>query len=213
MFKVPECVSDKAAVTVEPLAVIVHALHMVDFQARETAVVIGAGPIGILTGIALLACGAEKVYISDIFEKRLALAKELGMIPVNPNKESLKDIVLEGTDGEGCDVLFECSGSPSAAIEMTEITRVRGRICMTAVHKKPHEVDLRQLNFKEQLLIGTRVYTQEEFGQAIRFTEDIQEQLEKVVSHVVPLSEAPKVFDMIADPDCGTCKVVVDCTK
>ena len=213
MFKVPEGVSDKAAVTVEPLAVIVHALHMVDFQARETAVVIGAGPIGILTGIALLACGAEKVYISDIFEKRRALAKELGMIPVNPNKESLKDIVLEGTDGEGCDVLFECSGSPSAAIEMTEITRVRGRICMTAVHKKPHEVDLRQLNFKEQLLIGTRVYTQEEFGQAIRFTEDIQEQLEKVVSHVVPLSEAPKVFDMIADPDCGTCKVVVDCTK
>ena len=84
---------------------------------------------------------------------------------------------------------------------------------MTAVHKKLHEVDLRQLNFKEQLLIGTRVYTQEEFGQAIRFTEDIQEQLEKVVSHVVPLSEAPKVFDMIADPDCGTCKVVVDCTK
>ena len=53
MFKVPEGVSDKAAVTVEPLAVIVHALHMVDFQARETAVVIGAGPIGILTGIAL----------------------------------------------------------------------------------------------------------------------------------------------------------------
>ena len=69
MFKVPEGVSDKAAVTVEPLAVIVHALHMVDFQARETAVVIGAGPIGILTGIALLACGAEKVYISDIFRE------------------------------------------------------------------------------------------------------------------------------------------------
>ena len=135
------------------------------------------------------------------------------MTPVNPNKESLKEVVLVATDGEGCDVLFECSGSESAAIDMTEVTRVSGRICMTSVHKKPHNVDLRQLNFKEQMMIGTRCYSQDEFGQAVRFTEDIQEQLEKVVSHIVPLSEAPKVFDMIADPDCGTCKVVVDCTK
>ena len=58
------------------------------------------------------------------------------MIPSTRTRRAWKDIVLEGTDGEGCDVLFECSGSPSAAIEMTEITRVRGRICMTAVHKK-----------------------------------------------------------------------------
>ena len=40
----------------------------------------------------------------------------------------------------------------------------------------------------------------------------IQDELEKVVSHVVPMKDAPKVFDMIADPDCGTIKVVVDCT-
>ena len=99
MFKVPDGVSDRAAVTVEPLAVIVHALHQVGFQARETAVVIGAGLIGILTGIVLKYCGAEKVFISDIFEKRLALAEELGMTPVNPNKESLKEVVLAATDG------------------------------------------------------------------------------------------------------------------
>ena len=76
----------------------------------------------------------------------------------------------------------------------------------------PHEVDLRQINFKEQILIGTRVYTKEEFHQAVDYCAAIQDELEKVVSHVVPMKDAPKVFDMIADPDCGTIKVVVDCT-
>lgn len=213
LFKVPDQVSDKAAVTTEPLAVIVHALHQIDFKTRETAVVIGAGPIGILTGIVLKHSGAEKVYISDIFEKRLKLAQELGLTPINPNKGSLKELVYEATEGEGCDVLFECSGSATAVKEMTDIVRVKGRICMTAVHKTPHEVNLQAINFKEQSLVGTRVYTKEEFGQAVRFTERIQSDLEKVVSHIVPLSESDKVFDMIADPDCGTCKVVVDCRK
>jgi len=213
MFKVPDGVSDRAAVTAEPLAVIVRALHQVSFQARETAVVIGAGPIGILTGIMLKDCGAEQVFISDIFEKRLELAKELGLTPVNPNKESLKEVVLAATDGEGCDVLFECSGSEAASMEMTDITRVSGRICMVSVHKQPHKVNLRDMNFKEHMMIGTRVYTYEEFGQAVRYLEKIEKDLEKVVSHIVPLSEAYKVFDMIADPDAGTCKVVVDCTK
>ena len=118
--------------------------------------IIGAGPIGILTGIVLKNIGASKIFISDINEKRLELAKELGLNTVNSSKENLKDIVKAATDGEGCDVLFECSGSEAAAMDMTEITRVQGRICMVSVHKQPHKVDLRQLNFKEQLIIGTR---------------------------------------------------------
>lgn len=84
---------------------------------------------------------------------------------------------------------------------------------MTAVHKKPHAVNLQELNFKEQTLVGTRVYTKDQFGKAVELIKEIEPQLEKVVSHIVPLSESEKVFDMIADPDCGTVKVVVDCEK
>ena len=50
---------------------------------------------------------------------------------------------------------------------MTDVTRVRGKICMVSVHKQPHEVNLRDVNFKEQTLVGTRVYTKDEFGQAV----------------------------------------------
>lgn len=211
LYKVPEGVSDKAAAVIEPLAVLVHAIHMSGFEPLDTAVVTGAGPIGMLCAVMLKHAGASQIFISDVAEKRLEAARELGMIPVNPLKEDLEAVVKAATDGEGCDVFFECSGAAAAAAQMTDVTRVRGRICMVSVHKQPHEVNLRDVNFKEQTLVGTRVYTKDEFGQAVELTKKLENQLEKIVTHVVPLRESEKVFDMIADPECGTIKVVVDC--
>ena len=170
LFKVPDGVSDKAAAVIEPLAVLVHAIHMSGFEALDTAVVVGAGPIGMLCGI-----------------------------------------IKDATNGEGCDTFFECSGAAVPAMQMTDITRVRGKICIVSVHKKPHEVNLRDVNFKEQTVVGTRVYTKEEFGRAAELTKELEAELEKIVTHVVPLKESDKVFDMIADPECGTIKIVVDC--
>ena len=174
-------------------------------QAAVTAtVVIDAGHGGSDPG---------KIGINGAREKEvnLAIAEELGLTPVNVAKEDLNEVVKAATGGEGCDVLFECSGSAQGAMDMTEITRVSGTICMVSVHKKPHEVNLQQLNFKEQWMIGTRVYTKEEFGQAVEYTKDLQEQLEKIVTHIVPMKDAERVFDMIADVNEGTVKVVVDC--
>lgn len=211
LYKVPDGVSDKAAVVIEPLAVLVHAIHMSGFEPLDTAVVTGAGPIGMLCAVMLKHAGASQIFISDVAEKRLEAARELGMIPVNPLKEDLEAVVKAATDGEGCDVFFECSGAAAAAVQMTDVTRVRGKICMVSVHKHPHEVNLRDVNFKEQTLVGTRVYTKDEFGQAVELTKKLENQLEKIVTHVVPLRDSEKVFDMIADPECGTTKVVVDC--
>ncbi|WMI80265.1 zinc-dependent alcohol dehydrogenase [Anaerotignum sp. MB30-C6] len=211
MFKVPDGVSDKAAAVIEPLAVIVRSIHQAKFQALDTCVVIGAGPIGMITGMMLVHMGASKVFISDVDDKKLEKAKSFGMTPVNVKKENLEQVVKAATEGEGADVLFECSGAEIAAMQMTDITRVGGNICMTSVHKHPHSVNLRDLNFKEQTLVGSRVYTKEEFRQAVAYAEIINDELESIVSHVVSLKDSPKVFDMIADPTAGTCKVLVDC--
>lgn len=219
LFKVPEGVSDRAAVVSEPLAVIVHSMFRAGLKPLDTVVVNGAGPIGCLTGVVAKYLGASKVWISDIAPKRLQRAKELGLTPVDSSKEDLEKIVKDATDGEGCDVLFECSGSQPAIAQATKITRVQGHICVTATHGQPHQVSLIDLNFKEQVMMGTRVYTKEQFGRAVELTKELQPQLEKVVSHIIPLKEAAdenafgrkSAFEMIADPDSDTCKVVVDC--
>lgn len=209
LFKVPEGVSDKAAVTTEPFAVIVRALHSSNFKALDTVAVSGAGPIGLLTGMFAKQMGAQEVFISDINEKRLETAKLFGLTPVNPLKQNFEKVVKAATDGEGCDVFFECSGSEAASMTMTDVTRVHGTICMVAVHKKAHLVNLQGLNFKEQTLVGTRVYTKQEFSQAVDYLPQIQNELEKIVTHIVSLKESPQVFDMIRDPQSATAKVVV----
>lgn len=213
LFKVPDGVSDKAAAVIEPLAVIVRAIHQSNFKALDVAAVIGAGPIGMITGMMLKHMGASKVFISDVDSKRLEKAKEFGMIAVNVKEESLEKTAKAATDGEGVDVLFECSGAEVSAMQMTDITRVGGSICMVSVHKVPHNVNLRDINFKEQHMVGTRVYTKEEFRQAVEYSAQIKEDLEKIVSHIIPLKDSEKVFDMIADSSCGTVKVLIDCQQ
>lgn len=213
LFKVPDALSDKAAAMIEPLAVVVRSLHQARFAPLQSAVVIGAGPIGILTAVVLRRSNASRVIISDIDGARLAMCRDFGFETVDGRTGNLTAHVAEATGGNGVDVVFECSGVESSALESTALARVGGCICMTGVHKAPHKVDLQALNFKEQWMIGTRVYTKREFELAVPFALDVAPALEKIVSHVVPLTASDGVFAMIADPAVPTAKVVVDCRR
>lgn len=211
LFKLDDSLSDKAAAVIEPLAVIVRTLHQAKFQPLDKAVIIGAGPIGVLTGIMLKHSGAAQVIISDIDQARLAMCREFGLDTVHVRDEDLIEYVTKATDGVGADIVFECSGVEKSALEMSKVCRIGGTICMTGVHKVPHAVHLQDINFKEQTIVGSRVYTMLEFSQAVEYAKIIAEDLEKLVTHIVPLREADKIFDLIRDPNEDTVKVVVDC--
>ncbi|MEI4474116.1 zinc-dependent alcohol dehydrogenase [Frigidibacter sp. MR17.24] len=211
LFKVPDGVSDEVASLVEPLAVVVRSLHQAQFQALDSCVVMGAGPIGILTAIVLKHAGASKIIISDIDEARLAMCRDFGFDAVNVRETNLIEHVNAVTEGTGVDIVFECSGVESAALDMTKLARVGGMLCITATHKVPHAVALIDINFKEQRLVGTRVYTLQEFGDSVAFAGRIADDLSKLITQVVPLSDAASVFDMIADPSVNAVKILVDC--
>ncbi|SBW12837.1 Dehydrogenase [uncultured Alphaproteobacteria bacterium] len=211
LFKVPEGLTDRVAALIEPLAVIVRSMHQARFKLLDSVVITGAGPIGVLTALVAKHSGASRVVISDIDEARLGLCRELGFEAVNVRQEAVVDYVARTTGGDGMDVVFECSGAESAALDMTRLCRIGGMICMTGVHKAPHAVDLRELNFKEQTIVGTRVYTKREFEMAVGYAAQLSAELEKVVTQVVPLSNSEGIFAMIADPAVNTVKVLVDC--
>jgi len=213
LFKVPEGVSPKVAGVVEPLAVAVHTLHRAHFKPQDTVAILGAGPIGTLVGIVAKDSGAARVIISDFDEGRLDMARQLGFEAVNSKEESLTAYVKRVTGGVGADIVFECTGAETAALEMTGPCRTDGMVCLVGVHKAPHPVDLADMHFRELNLTATRVYTKREFGQAVEYTKAIQPELERIISHVLPLSDCANVFDLIHDPQEPTVKVLVDCTK
>ena len=211
LIKVPDTISDQLAALTEPLAVVVRSLHQARFQPLDRCVVMGAGPIGILTAILLKHSGAAQIIISDIDEGRLALCRDFGFDAVNVRETSLIEHVNQATDNVGVDIVFECSGVESAALEMSKLARVGGTICMTGVHKAPHAVNLMDINFKEQTIVGSRVYTMREFRDSVPLLEQMATDLEKVITQVVPLSGSDKIFDMVADSSLRTVKILVDC--
>ena len=125
-FKLPDNVSLAAGAMVEPLAVGVHAATKAQVQPGDLAVVIGAGPIGMVTVLAALAAGCARVIVSDVHEPKLELARRLGAVEtVNVRSRRLTDAVMQASDGWGADVVFECSGYAPAAAEMFDLRRTR----------------------------------------------------------------------------------------
>ena len=77
--------------------------------------VIGAGPIGVVTALAALAGGCSQVVLTDVQQPKLDLATKLGPIrPVNVAKENLRQVIDELTEGWGADLVFEATGAPAA---------------------------------------------------------------------------------------------------
>lgn len=118
-FKLPDNVSLAEGAMVEPLAVGMHAAAKVRIKPGDVAIVMGAGPIGMVTALAALAGGCSRVIMTDVQQPKLDLAATLGPItPVNVAQEDLHQIVAEMTAGWGVDIVFECSGNERAAAEV-----------------------------------------------------------------------------------------------
>lgn len=128
-FKLPDNVSFAEAAMVEPLAVGVHASTKAQVKPGDVALVMGAGPIGLVTALAALAAGCARVFVSDIDDTKLAIASGLGSItPINVAKQDLVAEILRGTEGWGVEIVFECSGSPRATESVFDVLCPAGRV-------------------------------------------------------------------------------------
>merc|ERR1712196_696208 len=117
-FKIPENVSLDEAAMAEPVAIGMHAATKAQIKPGSIAVVQGAGTIGCVTAMSVLAAGAGKVYVSDVSAPKLAICAARGngnIIPVDVTKEDLAKRVYEDTNNWGADYFFEATGNAKAA--------------------------------------------------------------------------------------------------
>jgi D-xylulose reductase len=114
-FKLPDNVSFAEGAMVEPLAVGMHGVNKARVRAGDVAVVIGAGPIGMVTALAAMAGGCSRVFIADVQPQKLELAgKYPGITPVNVREQDITKVLKEATEGWGADIVFEASGNVRA---------------------------------------------------------------------------------------------------
>jgi D-xylulose reductase len=132
------------------LAVGVHAATKVQVQPGDLAIVMGAGPIGMVTVLAALAAGCSRVIVSDIHEPKLELARKLGpVLAVDVRRQSLRDVVDRETDGWGVDVLFECSGHAPAMSEMFDLVCPGGKVALVGIPLQAFPYDVSKAQVKE----------------------------------------------------------------
>lgn len=142
-FKLPDNVSFGEAAMVEPLAVGVHAATKARIKLGDNAVVMGAGPIGLVTALSALAAGCAQVFVTDLADKKLEIAGSLSraIVPINVSSDSLTDKVMKATDGWGVDVVFEATGSPQAAKTVFETLAPGGCVVMIGGQSDPVQYD------------------------------------------------------------------------
>jgi (R,R)-butanediol dehydrogenase / meso-butanediol dehydrogenase / diacetyl reductase len=204
LVRLPRNMPAKIGALIEPLAVAVHGVARTSVAGVGLAVVLGAGPIGLLTALVAQARGASRVIISDVVPSRLKLAESLGLHAVEAGAKLLAE-VMAMSDSNGADVLFECAGHPSSAREMTSLVRSRATIVNLGVFKKPVEVDMQAVNFKEIEILGSRVYERKDFQGAIDLA--MQLPLDRIVSNVFSLSEV--ALALVQFQSSESCKVLV----
>ncbi|WP_136684047.1 NAD(P)-dependent alcohol dehydrogenase [Falsirhodobacter xinxiangensis] len=139
-FKLPDNVSFAEGAMVEPLAVGVHAATKARVKPGDIGVVLGAGPIGLVTALSALAAGCARVYVSDLAPKKLEIAGALSS-KIIPVQGSVTERVLAETDGWGADVLFEATGSAKAAATVFEPLAPGGCVVMIGGQPEPVSYD------------------------------------------------------------------------
>ncbi len=204
-FMLPADLSFEAAALIEPSTVARHILDLGGFEAGQSAVVFGAGSIGLMAVQWLRILGAKLIICTDVVDENLVTARKLGAhVTLNPTRDDVpaevKKLIVDGVD-----VALECSGSPQALAQTIQVTRPRGNIVCGG--NQPLDAALpmsfiEDLMRKEQRLNGcfmsySAPFPGHEWTETVARIQDGQLDMDTMISHRYPLTAATQVFEDI----------------
>ena len=164
----PENVDLRMGALVEPMSVAWHAVGRSGVKAGQTALIAGAGPIGIGVWFALRAQGIDNIIVSEpSADRRAAIAAVGADIIVDPVTEDLAARVAEVTGGHGVDVAFDAAGAGPAVTSALANLTPGGRVVVVAIHERAMELNPSQLVLTETEIVGTQAYLPEDFEAVI----------------------------------------------
>eukprot|EP00262_Sarcandra_glabra_P015089 TRINITY_DN4578_c0_g1_i8.p1 TRINITY_DN4578_c0_g1~~TRINITY_DN4578_c0_g1_i8.p1 ORF type:complete len:363 (+),score=52.40 TRINITY_DN4578_c0_g1_i8:203-1291(+) len=158
-FKLPDNVSLEEGAMCEPLSVGVHACRRANVSPERTVLIMGAGPIGLVTMLVARAFGAPRIVIADVNDHRLSVAKDLGadhFIKVSPNIQDLDEEVvqIQKAMGTRVDVTFDCAGFSKTMSTALNATRPGGKVCLVGMGHDIMTVPLTSASAREVDIVG-----------------------------------------------------------
>lgn len=192
---VPSHVTPEVASLAEPLSCVVHAVDQGKIKTGDSVLVIGAGPIGLMA-IALASISGGRVTVIEPSEMRRQKAREIFGAAEAFAPGTLPPV--EGTLGEGYDVVLECVGRPNTAEDAVNFAKAGGTVVWVGVAKVEDRVSISPFDIYRKELTITSTYTNP-YGidRAVKVLAENKVDWSALVSHSFKLSEfddAWKVF-------------------
>ena len=197
-FRIPASISFAEAAMVEPLAVGMHAAAKARIVPGDVAVVLGAGPIGMVTALAALAGGCSRIVIADVVAAKLQLAAALGpVVPVLAGKESPAEAARSLTGGWGADIVFECSGAAAAASAVVEPLRPGGCAVLVGMPGEPVLFDVVAAQVKEARVETVFRYAHV-YPRALALMESGAIDVRPLITDTFPFTDSVAAFEFAA---------------
>lgn len=197
-YKLPDNVSFAEGAMVEPFAVGLQAATRARIAPGDVAVVVGCGPIGIMTALAALAGGCSRVFISDLSAPKLKIAGRYpGIVPVDIRERSLADTISEATEGWGADVVFEASGSPRAYEGIFGLLRPGGALVLIGLPVEQIVFDVAAAIIKEARVETVFRYANN-FDRAVNLIASGKVDLKPLISDTFDFKDSIAAFDRAA---------------
>lgn len=194
-FRLPDNVSFAEGAMVEPFAVGMQAATKARITPGDVAVVLGAGPIGIMVALAALGGGCSSVIVADLVDEKLAIAAQYpGVSTVNIAAASLVDTVASATTGWGADVVFECSGAAQAFESLMILPRPGGCVVMVGLPVEPVPFDVSLASVRE-LRFETVFRYAHQYERAIALFASGKVDLKPLISETFAFKDSIAAFD------------------
>ncbi|QYM78688.1 alcohol dehydrogenase catalytic domain-containing protein [Horticoccus luteus] len=164
----PDNVPAEAAALAEPMANGLHVANLTRHLAVSTALVIGAGPIGLFCQQALQVVRGARVLVADLSPERLAVARKLGAArTINPREEDIVKVMQAETGGEGADLAVDAVGAGITKKASIEALRPGGGVVWIGLHENAMTLDSYAITLPERQVLGTYAAKIEELQQAL----------------------------------------------
>jgi L-iditol 2-dehydrogenase len=209
LYRIPNTMSFPEAAMLEAVSVALHAVSMSRVKKGDTALVVGAGMIGLLTMQALRATGVARVMIADIDETRLTLGELLGADEALRGTGGLiADATLERTGGAGADVVFDAVGRSETVSESIDSVRKGGTVTLIGNIAPEVTLPLQKVVSRQIRLQGTAA-SAGEYTAAIELLASGRIQVRPLISAVAPMEEGPQWFERLHAQEPNLMKVVL----
>jgi L-iditol 2-dehydrogenase len=209
-YHLPEALSFQEAAMLEAVSVALHAVRVSEMKGGETALVIGAGMIGLLTLQAAKAAGAAKVLVADIDRTRLETAKSIGADEtlLLSGNELVKEI-LRQTEGRGVDVVLEAVGRQETIAASIASVRKGGTVTLIGNISPEVKIPLQAVVSRQIRLQGSCA-SSGEYPQAMELLANGKIKVKSLITAVAPLRDGPRWFKRLHAGEPNLMKVVLD---